>query len=46
MKVQIDPYTMTSGDVARVIDATDETVRRHDDVPAEASSEWPAVLSA
>lgn len=32
MKVQIDPYTMTSGDVARVLDVTDETVRRYDDV--------------
>ncbi len=31
MDIEIDPYTMTSGDVARVLGVTDERVRQLDD---------------
>ena len=31
MRVQIDPHTMTSGDVGRVLNVTDERVRQLDD---------------
>jgi DNA-binding transcriptional MerR regulator len=29
--IKVDPYTMTTGDVARVLGVTDETVRQYDE---------------
>lgn len=29
--IKIDPHTMSTGDVARALGVTDETVRAHDD---------------